>query len=136
MKFLFHRVQRAGAVFCGNLRPIWVKPSSRQFFKFWQVLTLQLLVVTFCPSWCSFLDFIYSRRFCLFYVFSVRRCFLTTFFTFRRFVPVDVFFIFFLMSQSAFFSFDIWLIRRFISTFYPSTFFTVGVCYFDVLSVK
>jgi hypothetical protein len=80
------------------------------------------------------------------------------FFTCRCFVPVDVFlhsiflvdiflvfgilsqsvlFIFYVLSQSALFPFDVLSHSAFfLPTFCPSTFFTVGVFYFEVLSVN
>ncbi len=94
----------------------------------------------------------------IFYLFSILRFFHSMFFpvnvfTFRCFVPVDVFlqstffpvtfsyyltfFPYNVLSQSAFFPFDVMSHSAFfLSTFCPSTFFTVGVFYFDVLLVN
>jgi hypothetical protein len=76
-----------------------------------------------------------DRVFFIFDVFYSRRYIQSTFFTFRRFVPVDVF-PFDVLSHSAFFPFHLSHSAFFLSTFRTSTLFTVGVFYFDVLSVN
>jgi hypothetical protein len=98
-------------------------------------------------------DVISNWRFFLFKVLSISvflhpMFFQSTFFTFRRFVPVDIF------LHSTFFPVNVFYSstfcpsppllsltfcpsgRLFHLTFCPSTFFTVGVFYFDVLSVN
>jgi hypothetical protein len=87
---------------------------------------------TFCPTqrFVSF-NVLYHSAFFPFGVFPFNVSYYLTFCPIRRFFPVDV------LSHVAFFPFNILSHSAFcLLTFCRSTFFTFGICYFDILSVN